>query len=62
MYTLVYQNNEKYQGGGGPLCPMRWPPLPRLGKGGHFESKFIWPVLYVSTLHVPYIEQSLVLK
>ena len=43
MYTLVYQNNKKYQGGGGPLCPMRWPPLPKLlGKGGHFESKSIW--------------------
>ena len=25
MYTLVYHNNKKYQGGGGPLCPMRWP-------------------------------------
>ena len=30
MYTLVYQKNKKYQGGGGPLCPMRWPPLPKL--------------------------------
>ena len=20
MYTLVYQDNKKYQGGGGPLC------------------------------------------
>ena len=30
MYTLVYQNNKKYQGGGGPLCPMRWPPFPKL--------------------------------
>ena len=48
MYTLVYQNNKKYQGGGGPLCPMRWPPLPKLlGKGGHFQSKSIWlPIKY----------------
>ena len=52
MYTFVYQNNKKYQGGDGPLCPMRWPPLPK-----HFES-----LIYVSTLHVAYIEQSLVLK
>ena len=42
MYALVYQNNKKYQGGGGPLCPMRSPPLPKLlGKEGRFESKSI---------------------
>ena len=27
MYTLVYQNKKNYQGGGGPLCPMRWLPF-----------------------------------
>ena len=48
LYTLVYQNNKKYQGGGGPLCPMRWPPLPTLlGKGVHFESKSIWPTIKI---------------
>ena len=48
MYTLVYQNNKKYKGWGGPLCPMRWPPLPKLlGKGGHIESKSIWPTIKI---------------
>ena len=36
MYILVYQNNKKYQGGGGPLCPARWPPLPKLLHSRHF--------------------------
>ena len=48
MYTLVYQNNKKYKGGGDPLRPMRWPPLPKLlGKGGYFESKSIWPTIKI---------------
>ena len=54
IYTLVYQNNKKYQGGGGPLCPMRWPPLPKLlGKGGHFESKSIWSTIKKGILETP---------
>ena len=48
MYTFMYQNNKKYQGGVGPLFPMRCPPLPKLlGKGGHFESKSNWPTIKI---------------
>ena len=42
MYTLVYQNNKKYQ--------------------AQCISESVICLLYVSTLHAPYIEQSLVLK
>ena len=48
VYTLVYQNKKSTQSEGGPLCPMRWPPLPKLlGKGGHFESKSIWLIIKI---------------
>ena len=32
MYTLMYQNNKKYQGGGGPPCPGYW------AKGGNLRA------------------------
>ena len=48
VYTLVYQNKKSSQSVGGPLCPMRRPPLPKLlGKGGHFESKSIWLLIKI---------------
>ena len=56
VYTLVYQNKKSSQSVGGPICLMRWPPLPKLlGKGGHFESKSIWLIIkirYPETLSV----------
>ena len=46
VYTLCFKIKKYTQSGGGPLCPMRWIPLPKLlGKGGHFESKSIWFII-----------------
>ena len=46
--THLWIKIKSSQSVGGPLCPMRWPPLPKLlGEGGHFESKSICLIIKI---------------